>query len=91
MKDGTALALLLKVLLVALLRRFQPKAVASFELLSLAVPLPDLLAHWMVGPRLLFRQLLHRSLFSVSSASVRLYTPLIMFCTSFVDEVHGLS
>lgn len=47
-KDGTALALLLKVLLVALLRRFQPKAVASFELLSLAVPLPDLLAHWMV-------------------------------------------
>ena len=47
-KDGSALALLLKVLLVALLRRFQPKAVASFELLSLAVPIPDLLAHWMV-------------------------------------------
>ncbi|KAK9906365.1 hypothetical protein WJX75_000628 [Coccomyxa subellipsoidea] len=49
-KDGTALALLLKVLLVALLRRFQPKAVASFELLSLAVPLPDLLVHWMRRP-----------------------------------------
>ncbi|CAL8462219.1 g1750 [Coccomyxa elongata] len=49
-KDGSALALLLKVLLVALLRRFQPKAVASFELLSLAVPLPDLLAHWMRRP-----------------------------------------
>lgn len=50
LKDGSALAFLLKILLVALLRRFRPKAVASFELLSLAVPLPDALASWMVRP-----------------------------------------
>ncbi len=37
-----------QVLLVALLRRWQPKAVSTFELLSLAVPLPDLLSHWLV-------------------------------------------
>jgi hypothetical protein len=49
-KDGSALALLIKVLLVSLLRRFQPKAVSSFELLSLAVPLPDLFARWLVRP-----------------------------------------
>lgn len=47
-RDGTALALLIKVLLVCVLRRLQPKAVNSFELLSLAVPLPDVLARWLV-------------------------------------------
>ena len=50
-KDGATWALLLKILLVSLLRRFQPKAVTSFELLCLAVPLPDAMARWMVsGP-----------------------------------------
>ena len=50
-KDGATWALLLKILLVSLLRRFQPKAVNSFELLCLAVPLPDAMARWMVsGP-----------------------------------------
>ena len=49
-KDGATWALLLKILLVSLLRRFQPKAVTSFELLCLAVPLPDVMARWMVSP-----------------------------------------
>ena len=48
-KDGATWALLLKILLVSLLRRFQPKAVSSFELLCLAVPLPDVMARWMVS------------------------------------------
>jgi len=47
-KDGATWALVLKILLVSLLRRFQPKAVNSFELLCLAVPLPDAMAIWMV-------------------------------------------
>ncbi|CAL5227620.1 g10624 [Coccomyxa viridis] len=46
-KDGATWALILKILLVSLLRRFQPKAVTSFELLCLAVPLPDAMARWM--------------------------------------------
>ena len=49
-KDGATWALILKILLVSLLRRFQPKAVTSFELLCLAVPLPDAMARWMVRP-----------------------------------------
>ena len=48
-KDGATWALILKILLVSLLRRFQPKAVTSFELLCLAVPLPDAMARWMVS------------------------------------------
>jgi hypothetical protein len=48
-KDGATWALLLKILLVSLLRRLQPKAVTSFELLCLAVPLPDAMARWMVS------------------------------------------
>ncbi len=50
-KDGATWALILKILLVSLLRRFQPKAVTSFELLCLAVPLPDAMARWMVRHR----------------------------------------
>lgn len=46
--SGRRLHCVLQVLLVALLRRFQPKAVTSFELLSLAVPLPDVLSSWTV-------------------------------------------
>ena len=53
MKDGATWALILKILLVSLLRRFQPKAVTSFELLCLAVPLPDAMARWMVSPHAL--------------------------------------
>ena len=53
-KDGAMWALLLKILLVSLLRRFQPKAVTSFELLCLAVPLPDVMARWMVSHGILY-------------------------------------
>ena len=60
-KDGATWALLLKILLVSLLRRFQPKAVSSFELLCLAVPLPDVMARWMVRRRILHSRNLHSS------------------------------
>ncbi len=57
-RDGATWALILKILLVSLLRRFQPKAVTSFELLCLAVPLPDAMARWMVS-LLMTAQLAH--------------------------------
>ena len=61
-KDGATWALLLKILLVSLLRRFQPKAVTSFELLCLAVPLPDVMARWMVSHGTLHSPDVHSSL-----------------------------
>ena len=61
-KDGATWALLLKILLVSLLRCFQPKAVTSFELLCLAVPLPDVMARWMVSHGTLHSPDVHSSL-----------------------------